>query len=70
MIKKAIKIKEAWTTVNGLFLLWFRLYVQMAIQRLIGFGKKQSLGNFGNFKKQNTDGMGFCEICRVQRVKF
>ncbi len=29
-------------------------YVQMAIQRLIGFGKKKSQGNFGNFKKAES----------------
>ncbi len=30
-------------------------YVQMAIQRLIGFGKKEEFkGNFGNFKKAES----------------
>ncbi|GHL51484.1 hypothetical protein ECZU29_63340 [Escherichia coli] len=34
------KIKEAWTTLNEFYGLD---YVQMAIQRLIGFGEKRSL---------------------------
>ena len=29
-------------------------YVQMAIQRLIGFGKKEEFKNFGNFKKAES----------------
>jgi hypothetical protein len=31
-------------------------YVQMAILRLIGFGKKKNLRNFGNFKKESLIG--------------
>ena len=47
--KKSDKNKEAWTTLNE-FISGLD-YVQMAIQRLIGFGKKKSLRKFWQFMK-------------------
>ncbi len=46
--QKSDKNKEAWTTLNE-FIRYGLDYVQMAIQRLIGFGKKKSLRKFWQF---------------------
>ncbi len=44
-------------------------YVQMAIQRLIGFWEKRRVSRkFWQLRKQNPDRIRFCEICRVQRI--
>ncbi len=46
-------------------------YVQMAIQRLIGFGKKEEFKEIlAILRRQNPDRIGFCEICRVQRKQL
>jgi hypothetical protein len=43
-------------------------YVQMAIQRLIGFGKKEEFKEIlAILRRQMPDRIRFCEICRVQR---
>ncbi len=44
-------------------------YVQMAIQRLIGFGKKEEFKEIlAILRKQNPDRIRVCEICRVQSI--
>ena len=64
--KKAIKNKEAWTTFSK-FILHGLDYVQMAILRLIGFGKKKNLSPvLVILRKKSLIGQGPYEICRTE----